>query len=279
MRVIHLPLIVALAALSAACGEGKKVTLRYHPPEGSTFPYLMLQNNSVRFESGPMAKMPEQKIQMHIYFTQAVTGPADGGTAVTMRFDSVTMDGPMMGPGFGPALDSLRGRKTSVVFDDRRNLVKAGDAPGDSPNPVLSKGLRGLSFPFPEAPVGVGDSWTSEIELPIGQIANSNAPFKAKTKFTVRELATSTPDTTILVALETTMPTEPLVMTQQGQTVTMKFGGTLTGDQLYSISRGAALRSQLGGTITINVTGGGLGEGGMNMTMTQATSLELGGIR
>ncbi|HUL03971.1 MAG TPA: hypothetical protein VLV16_12155 [Gemmatimonadales bacterium] len=275
----RLPHVAALlGVIAAGCGEAKKVTLRYHPPQGSTFPYLMEQSNSVRFESGQMAKVPEQKIQMHIYFTQTITGPTDGGTGVTMRFDSVTMDGPMMGPGFQAALDSLRGRSASVVFDDRRNVVKAAGAPGGEPSPVLAKGLRGLSFPFPDGPVGVGDSWSAEIDLPLGQVAGANTPFRAKTKFTIRELATSTPDTTILVALETTLPTEPIVMTQQGQAVTMKLAGTLTGDQLYSVSRGAAIHSKLGGTIGIDVSGGSLGAKGMHMTMTQATSLNLSGV-
>jgi len=283
MRLIRLSLIAALAALAAACGEAKKVTLRYHPPQGSSFPYLMDQSNSVKFGSGPMTNVPEQKILMHIYFTQNVTGPAEGGIGVTVRFDSTTLDAPGMNQAqFGQALDRMRGMTTSFVYDERRNVISAaGTAPGEpSPlNPMLAKGLRGLSFPFPEAPVGVGDSWTAEIDLPIGQVANSNTPFRAKTKFTVREVASSTPDTTVLIALETTLPGEPIVMTQQGQTITMKMSGTLTGDQLFSLSRGAAVRSQLGGVISINVVGGNLGPNGMNMTMTQATALTLGGVR
>jgi len=279
----RLPLVAALAAAVAlGChGDARKVTLRYHPPQGASYRYTIEQHNGVKFESGPMTKVPEQQIQMHLYFTQSITGPAEGGTGVSVRFDSTTIDSPMLqSSAFAPALERMRGLTTELVFDDRRNVLRSATTAGGEATPAsdqLLRGMKGLAFPFPEGPVGVGDSWTAEIDMPLGQMANVNAPLKTKTRLTLKEITATGPDTTVLIALETMLPTDPIVMSQQGQSITMKLSGTLTGDQLFSLARGAAVHSQLGGTIHINVAGGPLGPGGMDMTMTQATSLTLGG--
>jgi len=275
--------VVALAgAVGAGCGDAHKVSLRYHPPQGAKYPYTIEQQNGVKFETGPMRNQPEQKIVMHIFFTQTINGPTDGGVGATVRFDSASVDASMAPPGaFGPALDRIRGLTNDVVYDERRNVVRSTTAGTTEPNPVneqLVKGMKGLSFPFPEKPVGVGDTWTAEVDLPLGQVANAGAPLKARTTVTVKEVSTTGPDTTVLLGLETTLPDAPIVMTQQGQTITMKLSGSLAGDQVYSITRAAAVHSQLGGTIHINVVGPGLGAEGMNMAMTQATSLTLGGV-
>ena len=280
----RLPIVAAVAgAVALGCrGDARRVTLRYHPPQGASYRYTIEQHNGVKFENGPMTKVPEQQILMHVYFTQSITGPAEGGTGVTVRFDSTTIDSPMLqSSAFAPALDRLRGLTTMLVYDDRRNVLHAttaGAGEATQAGDQLLRGMKGLSFPFPDGPVGVGDSWTAEIDMPLGQMANVTTPLKTKTRLTIKEITAAGLDTTVLIALETTLPGDPIVVTQQGQPITMKLSGTLTGDQLFSLTRGAAVHSQLGGTIHINVTGGPLGAGGMDMTMTQATSLTLGGV-
>jgi hypothetical protein len=230
-------------------------------------------------DKAPM-NMPQQQIVMHLYYTQSITGPSGAGLGVGVRFDSVTVDSPLMvPPPLQAKLESIRGLTTSVTYDDRRNVLDGNSATagGTATNEQLVKGVRGLAFPFPEGPVGVGDSWTAEVDLPLGQVGSASAPFKAKSKFTVKEIDTSGPDTTVHIGLETTVPSEPIEMAQQGQSVKMKMTGVLTGEQVFSITRGATVHSQLGGTIAIDVTGGSLGDKGMHMTMTQAMSLTLGG--
>src|SRR2546427_2541008 len=49
-----------------------------------------------------------------------VKGPAQGGVAVTVTFDSTSIEAPGMGSGaMGPALDRMRGMKSDVVYDER----------------------------------------------------------------------------------------------------------------------------------------------------------------
>src|SRR5439155_1113828 len=81
--------------------------------------------------------------------------------------------------------------------------------------------------------------------------------------------------TTIVLAVETSFPTDPVTVTQEGQTSTLRFSGTLTGGRQFSGSRGAPLSSTMSGTMRINARGGQLGAAGMTMAMEQRTSLQL----
>jgi hypothetical protein len=160
------------------------------------------------------------------------------------------------------------------------NVVHAGFTNiGGALSPILDllgKNLKGMTFPLPEQPVGPGDSWTAEIELPISQAAGGGPPTMAKTKLTVKEIHAGGPDTTVLIALATTYPEDPIKVEQQGQVLTLKLSGTLKGDQLFSLTRGAVVWSLVGGTMQIKMTGGVMGADGSNISMKQSTSLQLG---
>jgi hypothetical protein len=233
----------------------------------------------MKFEGGPMAKVPDQQMSLHMHFTQTVTGPAKEGMAVVVRFDSTAIESPLMAQGgFGPALDRMRGLTSNVVYDDRMNVIHAEFVNAGALSPVteqLGKNLKGMTFPLPEGPVGVGDSWTAEVELPINQVASGGSPMKATTRLTVKEIHASGSDTTVVLALETTFPKEPIKVKQQGQVITLALSGTMTGEQEFSVTRGAVTRSLMSGTMRIKMTGGMLGADGTNMSMKQSTSLWL----
>src|SRR2546429_6450834 len=167
----------------------------------------------------------------------------------------------------------------SIVYDDRMYVVRAEfRGVAGTPSPItdqMAKSVKNMAFPLPTEPVGVGDSWTSETELPISQIVSTSAPLKAKSKLTVKQLQIAGADTTVVLAVETSFPTDPVTGTQQGQTSTLRFSGTLTGDRQFSVSRGAPLSSTMSGTMRINARGGQLGAAGMTMAMEQRTSLQL----
>src|ERR1044071_8864144 len=181
----------ALLALSACGGDsrggGPKVTLRYHPPAGAAYHYALDQQNAMRIEGGPMSAMPEQTFRMRMYYTQQVNGPARGGVAVTVTFDSTSLDAPGMGPGaMRPALDRMRGMRSDVVYDERMHVLSAAfTGLAGAPSPVteqLGNSMKSMAFPLPEEPVGVGDSWVTEHELPLGQQAlSTSAPLKSRT--------------------------------------------------------------------------------------------------
>jgi hypothetical protein len=281
-RLILAALVPALAVpLGCGRGDGTKLTLRYHPPAGATYQYSLEQRTDMTFAGGPMAQVPEQHLTMHMYFTQTVTGPTAGGVGLTVRFDSITMESPLMAKGgYGPALDRMRGLKRNVVYDDRMNEVHAEFTNvGGALSPIteqLGKNLKEMTFPLPQGPIGVGDSWTAEMELPINQIASGGGPpMTATTKLTVKEIHADGPDTTVQVALATSFPSDPIKVVQQGQVLTLKLAGTLTGEQLFSVTRGAVVRSLRTGTMRIKMTGAMLGPEGTKMSVKQEISLQL----
>src|SRR5438477_13145227 len=144
--------------------SGPKVTLRYHPPAGAAYHYALDQQNAMRIEGGPMSAMPEQTFRMRMYYTQLVKGPAQGGVAVTVTFDSTSIEAPGMGPGaMGPALDRMRGMKSDVVYDERMHVLSAAfTGLTGAPSPVteqLGASMKGMAFPLPEGRAGVDDAW------------------------------------------------------------------------------------------------------------------------
>src|SRR5438093_12090022 len=113
----------------------------------------------MRIVGGPMSALPEQTFRMRMYYTQLVKGPAQGGVAVTVTFDSTSLDAPGMGPGaMRPALDRLRGLRSAVVYDERMHVMSAaftGLAAAASPaTEQLGNSMKSMAFPLPEAPDG-----------------------------------------------------------------------------------------------------------------------------
>ena len=264
--------------------SGPKVTLRYHPPAGAAYHYALDQQNAMRFEGGPMGAVPEQTFRMRMYYTQQVNGPAQGGVAVTVTFDSTSLDAPGMGPGaMRPALDRMRGMRSDVVYDDRMHVLSAaftGLTGAASPvTEQLGSSLKAMAFPLPEGPVGVGDSWVAEHELPLGrQALNASRPLKSRTRITVKEIQIAGADTSVVLGIETHFPDEPITLTQQGeggapQTGTLRLSGSLSGEQVYSLQRSAQVRAMMGGTIKMK--SGSAGQPETTMAMTQQTSLQL----
>ncbi len=264
--------------------SGPRITLRYHPPAGAAYHYALDQQNAMRFEGGPMSAMPEQTFRMRMYYTQLVKGPAQGGVAVTVTFDSTSLDAPGMGPGaMRPALDRMRGMRSDIVYDERMHVLSAAfSGLTGAPSPVteqLGSSMKAMVFPLPEGPVGVGDSWVAEHELPLGhQALNASRPLKSRTKITVKEIQITGADTSVLLGIETSFPDEPITLTQRGeggapQTGTLRLSGNLSGEQLYSLRRSAQVRAMMGGTIKMK--SGARGQPEMTMAMTQQTSLQL----
>ena len=97
----------------------------------------------------------------------------------------------------------------------------------------------------------------------------------ARTKLTVKDIQVTGADTSVLFIVETNFPEEPIELAQQGQQVTMKLSGSLAGEQVYSLARSAHVRSNMGGTMKINIRSSQAGQGGMTMALKQQTSLQL----
>jgi hypothetical protein len=286
LRYAPPPLASALVLL-IACGErapsGPKVSLRYHPPAGAVYRYTLEQRNAMTMESGPMAGMGKQELVMTMHFTQSVTGPVAGGTEVRVTFDSINM----LAPGVPPdmmerELGRLRGLQATVLFDERAQVVRTDfrGAAGVPPEMTaqMASGIKAMSFAFPADPVGPGDTWTVETELPMGALPGaSRGAGAARTTLTVKSVDVENGDTTVVFDVNTTFPEDPIPLDLGGQRASLRLTGSLAGDQQFSITRGAVLRSAVKGTAKVSLTAGAAGTPPMEMTTDAETTLRLQG--
>lgn len=267
----------AIVLLLAACGESPKISLRYHPPAGAVYRYTLEQRNAMTMESGPLAGMGKQELVMRMHFTQAVTGPVPGGTEVRITFDSIGMEAPGVEPDMmARELGRLRGLQATVLFDERAQVVRTDFAPAPGVSAEMrdqmAAGVKAMAFAFPEHPVGRGDSWTVATPLPMGQLpgpATGQDGTDARTTLTVNAIRVADGDTTILLDVTTEFPKEPILLDLGAQRATMRISGTLSGDQQFSLTRGAVIRGAVKGSMRVNLTGAGAGGvmGGQTMEM------------
>jgi hypothetical protein len=258
---------------------GGKLLLRYHPPSGANYRYVLEQDSKIAFDSGAMGKMPDQQISMTMFMTQAVGAPAESGVSVVTTIDSSKVGGPMLGALAGSMAEQTKGARTTMVFDARLHVLKADftGLPGVSPQMAqqMNGGFRGMIFEFPEAAVGAGDTWTTNLELPFTQFAQGSTPLTATTKLTVRELLIAGGDTTVRLGVVTTFPESPISLDAMGGQMTLRLSGTLTGEQVFSLTRGAIVSTTMTGTIHASTKGGVLGPQGLAVTVSQNGSMKL----
>jgi hypothetical protein len=276
-------LVTVVAVLLACKGADKptpittKILLRYHPPVGAAYHYVLDQTS--RFAPEVATADSAAANTLTLAFTQTIEAAAASGVPVTTTLDSARVASPMLSPeAADDAARRLRGARLTSVFDDRLRLVRNDfSALNRLPSIVGEQvllGFRAAVVPFPEQPVGPGDRWTNEVELPFGQIPGG-APITATTTLTVREIIVTGSDTTVHFSVETSLPERPLRFTMGGQPITIAVRGAITGEQLFSLTRGTAVSASLGGTIRVNVTGGLFGPQGMALRVDQQGTIEL----
>ena len=281
MRLRGLPIELALVWLACSGTERStpitaKIALRYHPPKGAIYHYVMDQATRFGPDSGSDSGTANS---MMIGFSQTIGSPASDGVPVTFAFDSSHVASPMLNPSAaGEATRRLDGLHTVTVYDDHlrpvRNDVSALSGLPPLVRDQLQVGFRIAALALPDQPVGPGDSWTNETELPVGAIAGG-APLVVNTKVTVREISVSSGDTTVRLGVETALPDQPLKFSFGGQAFSVGLNGAITGEQVLSLTRGAVVDASLGGTMHVSVTGGFFGPQGMRMRVDQRGTLKL----
>lgn len=252
-----------------------KIALRYHPPAGAAYRYTMDQTSSFGPDSGADTGGVNT---MRVSFTQTVGTPDADGIPVTFTFDSAKVESPMLNPASAAqAAERLKGVHLTTVYDDHlrpvRNDVSALSGLPPLVRDQMQVGFRAAALALPDQPVGTGDSWTNETELPVGAIGG--APLTVHTKVTVREISVSGSDTTVRLGVETALPAEPMQFTFGGQQFTVALKGAISGEQLLSLTRGAVVNATLGGTMHVAVSGGFFGAPGMKVRVQQQGTLKL----
>lgn len=274
-----------LALVVAACGGGgggQRISLRFHPPTGAVYHYALEQRTQVGFASGPLAAMGKQQLVMRVQFTQTVKGPSEGGTEVEVVFESMTMEVPGVSPDvIARELAKMNGLRSTVVYDERGQILRSNIAqtPGLSPDVAnqMATSVRTMTFGFPDHPVGRGDSWTVNTELPLSQVpgANASQAGPAKTTLTVRDIRITGADTSVVLDVKTAFPPGPIQLAFNGQAGTLKLDGDLAGHQQFSISRGALLDGTIKGSTRMHLTTAMFGAKGMDMLTDTESSVVL----
>jgi hypothetical protein len=252
------------------------VRLRYHPRVGAEFRYRLQQMS--RLAPDTSAADSGSRNTLDLVFTQRIDSTGDR-VRVTTTLDSARVSSPMLSPAAAAdAARRVRATRLAAVFDDQQRLLyhdwSALDRLPATLGDQIQLGFRAVAVPLPEQPVGVGDSWSNEVELPFGEYAGG-APIKATTRLTVRDISVTAGDTVVRLGVETALPDRPLYFSIGGQPITVRLRGAITGEQLLSLTRGAVVEASLVGTMRVNVKGGFLGPQGMTMRVDQEGAMRL----
>lgn len=280
---MHRVALLVTAVLTVACKGGErpptpittKIALRFHPPAGAVYHYVMDQTSSFGPDSGADSGGANS---MRIAFTQKIGAADADGVPVTVTFDSTRVESPMLNPAAADqAAARLREVHLTTIYDDHLRPVH-NDVSALSGIPPLVRdqmqvGFRAAALALPDQPVGPGDSWTNETELPVSAIGG--APLTVHTKVTVREINVSRGDTTVRLGVETALPAEPMKFAFGGQQFTVALKGAITGEQTLSLTRGAVVSAALGGTMHVGISGGFFGAPGMKVRVQQQGTLKL----
>lgn len=279
---MHRRALLVAAVLTVGCKGAErpatpittKIALRFHPPAGAVYHYVMDQTSSFGPDSGADSGGANS---MRIVFTQTIGAAADG-VPVTVTFDSTRVVSPMLSPAAADqAAERLREVHLTTIYDDHlrpvHNDVSALAGIPPLVRDQLQVGFRAAALALPDQPVGPGDSWTNETELPISAIGG--APLTVHTTVTVREISVSRGDTTVRLGVETALPDKPMQFAVGGQQFTVVLKGAITGEQTLSLTRGAVVSAALGGTMHVAVSGGFFGAPGMKVRVQQQGTLKL----
>ena len=266
--------VPAVALVLAACGDSTAIALHFHPQPGSTFQYAMKQDLTMKADDKGGGE--PQTLGISIAFTQMVKGPAEGGIEIVLRVDSVGMASPGMPAGaVAQATQMLRGLESRLIFDEHMKVIRSevSDAAGVPPQLAnqIASGLRGASFPLPDRPLKIGESWTVDMAAPTG-LPGMAQPLQLHYEITLKDMTVTGADTVVRLGLETTFPKDPINVSGQEGSGTVRLDGSMKGEQQFSITRGAIVRVEMNGSMKIT-TAGGLGEG--SMIMEQRLALEL----
>ena len=268
---------VVLLAFVAGCG-GSKIALRYHPPKGAVYHYVLTMRNSVEYGAA-MSQAPGQNRVWTVYFTEFVrfTDPRGGGSEVGVRVDSARLQST---DATAPDVSQLRGRTSSVFLDGRGRLMRSDppEFPGLSAD--LTYRMRVIAsagaISFPEEPVRVGGTWTISTDPPLEAFSGTAQGLgKMRTTVTFKAMHATDADTVVVLGIDETIPRDPIQISAAGIPVTVHPSGNVRGEYQFSLARGTVVTETLKGTMTLNVAAAALGKDTMLVSSVTETTLRL----
>lgn len=271
------------AVLVAGCVAGSSraapVTLRFRPAAGAVHRYAVGQQVTMRPDSG--TPLPSRNVAVRIYLTQAIGEGGADGIPVTSTVDSAAVEGSSLPASLRDAMAGrLRGLEVLTVLDQRMRLVRRQIMNRADPDAaslaVLEHGTRALTFPLPEAPVRVGDSWTVAVPVPTGQVLpGMTEPLQASATITVRDVRIADSDTMVVLDLAARIPDTTVTVHLGPRQSIVHVSGTLAGDQEFSVPRGTVVRASLAWEVRLDMTIGMPGDPPVGMTLGQRLTIRM----
>jgi len=265
-RLRRLALTVPFACAALGCG-GDKVLLRYHPKANTTHRYTLDEQMKLAV-AGPPAQLPAMDMGMSVQLRERVGEPSRigagvGGTAVSWSVDTLTFRAPAGIDAASPALAAQMARVKAMsfdlVYDDRRIplRVQVHDPLGaaSAEGRRVTGNVEMFNYPLPVEPVGKGDHWRVETDIPLPE---AGGPISVQSVLTVKDITVAAGDTTVVFGVSTQFPDQPIAISRMGRTMTMKLSGTITGEQTFSLSQGMVLDATVSGTIKMAMAVPGL---------------------
>ena len=272
-----------LACIALACSSGK-VLLRYHPKANTTHRYALDEQMKMTVAGTP-AQVPAMNMGMSVQLRERVGEPSQGGTAVSWSIDTLTLSAPagvdVAGAALAAEIARIRAMSFDLVYDDRRIPlhVRVSDPLGEAPPEAqrVAGNVQMFNYPLPVEPVGKGDHWRVETDIPLAGLPDAGGPISVQSVLTVKDITVTAGDTTVVFVITTQFPDRPITMSRMGQTMTMKVSGTINGEQSFSMSQGMVLDGNVNGTIQMTMTIPGLASAPITMALDmQATLKRLG---
>ena len=289
-RLRRLALTVPIACAALGCGSDK-VLLRYHPKANTTHRYTLDEQMKVAV-AGASASLPAMDMGMSVQLRERI-GEANrggvggvggvGGTAVSWSVDTLTFRPPAgmdaASPAFASQIARVKAMSFDLVYDDRRIPLKVqvhdplGAAAAEGRR--VTGNVEMFNYPLPVEPVGKGDHWRVETDIPLPE---TGGPVSVQSVLTVKDITVAAGDTTVVFEVSTQFPEQPIAISRMGQTMTMKLSGTITGEQAFSVSQGMVLDATVSGTIKMAMAVPGLPSVPMSLSLDmQATLKRLAG--
>ena len=182
-----LPLALALALPAVAQDDAKpKHDLKFAFKPGTVANQVMTQDMTMTMSMGPQDMVTTMSMSM--FQTYTVTSVNDNKASIEQKVTRVkaTMDNPMQqieydsdeegsDPGMLEGLADLVDQKMELKLSDR-GAVSDVKAPEDVAGPGgvdLEGALSQIIVSLPEEPVAIGDTWTVNQKVPMGQMGES----------------------------------------------------------------------------------------------------------